>query len=102
MGKLLREGDEDIKELFGLLLNGEHIRCPMDEQIVYNQLDDNPEAVWSLLLASGYLKVIQYQQVNEVADYEEPQYELALTNQEVRRMFGGLVRDWFKRTQKDD
>lgn len=94
-------GDEDVKELFGLLLNGEHIRCPIDEQIVYNQLDDNPEAVWSLLLASGYLKVIQYQQVNEVADYEEPQYELALTNQEVRRMFGGLVRDWFKRTQKD-
>ena len=102
VGKLLRQGDEDVKELFGLLLNGEHIRCPIDEQIVYNQLDDNPEAVWSLLLASGYLKVIQYQQVNEVADYEEPQYELALTNQEVRRMFGGLVRDWFKRTQKDD
>ena len=101
VGKLLRQGDEDVKELFGLLLNGEHIRCPIDEQIVYNQLDDNPEAVWSLLLASGYLKVIQYQQVNEVADYEEPQYELALTNQEVRRMFGGLVRDWFKRTQKD-
>ena len=101
VGKLLREGDEDVKELFGLLLNGEHIQCPIDEQIVYNQLDDNPQAVWSLLLASGYLKVIQYQQVDEVAEFEEPQYELALTNQEVRRMFGGLVRDWFKRTQKD-
>ena len=36
-----------------------------------------------------------------MADYEEPQYELALTNQEVRWMFGGLVRDWFKRTKKD-
>ena len=80
MGKLLREGDEDVKELFGLLLNGEHIQCPMDEQIVYNQLDDNPQAVWSLLLASGYLKVIQYQQVDEVAEFEEPQYELTLTN----------------------
>lgn len=66
--KLIREGDVDIKELFGILLNGEHIRCPIDEQIVYNQLDDDPDAIWSLLLASGYLKVIQYQQVNEVAE----------------------------------
>ena len=101
VGKLIREGDEDVKELFGILLSGEYIRCPIDEQIVYNQLDDSSDAIWSLLLASGYLKVIQYQQVNEVSEYEEPQYELALTNQEVRRMFRGLVRDWFKRTQKD-
>ena len=99
--KLIREGDEDIKELFGVLLNGEHIRCPIDEQIVYNQLDDDPDAIWSLLLASGYLKVIQYQLVNEVAEYEEPLYELAFTNQEVSRMFRGLVRDWFKRSQRD-
>lgn len=83
------------------MLNGEHIRCPIDEQIVYNQLDDDPDAIWSLLLASGYLKVIQYQLVNEVAEYEEPLYELAFTNQEVSRMFRGLVRDWFKRSQRD-
>ena len=101
VGKLLREGKRGIKEKFENLLRGEVIRTPIDEQIVYNQLRGNEKAVWSMLLASGYLKVIQYQQVNEVADYEEPQYELALTNQEVRRMFGGLVRDWFKRTQKD-
>ena len=89
-----------MKELFGLLLKGEHIRCSIDEQIVYDQLDGNPDAVQSLLLASGYLKVIQYQQVDEIPEYEEPQYELAITNQEVRRMFRGLVRDWFKKTQK--
>lgn len=101
VAKLIREGDEDVKELFGVLLNGEKIWCPIDEQIVYNQLDDDPDAVWSLLLASGYLKVLQYQHVDEVASYEEPQYELAFTNQEVSRMFRGLVRDWFKRTRRD-
>lgn len=101
VGKLIREGDEDIKELFALLLNGESIHCSMDEQIVYNQLDDDPDAVWSLLLASGYLKVIHYQHLDEVGEYEEPQYELAFTNQEVRRMFRNLVREWFKKTQKD-
>ena len=29
----------------------------IDEQIVYNQLDLDETAIWSLLLASGYLKV---------------------------------------------
>ncbi len=37
---------------FERLLHGETGRCPIDEQIVYGQLDDNEAAVWSLLLAS--------------------------------------------------
>ena len=101
VGKLIREGDKDTKELFGALLKGESIQCPIDEQIVYDQLDDDPNAIWSLLLASGYLKVLKYQEMNEVAEYEDPKYELAFTNQEVSRMFRGLVRDWFKKTRKD-
>lgn len=101
VGKLIREGDEEIKEQFGILLNGESIHCSIDEQIVYNQLNDNPDAVWSLLLASGYLKVLWYQQLGEVSEYEDPQYELTFTNQEVRRMFRGMVREWFKGTKKD-
>lgn len=39
------------------LLRGQAITVNFDDQIVYNQLDDNEEAIWSLLLASGYLKV---------------------------------------------
>lgn len=101
VGKLIREGDVDIKELFEILLKGESIHCSIDEQIVYDQLDDDPDAVWSLLLASGYLKVLHYQQVNEVSEYAEPQYELAFTNQEARRMFRNLVREWFKGIRKD-
>ena len=29
----------------------------IDEQIVFSQLDDKETAIWSLLLASGYLKI---------------------------------------------
>ena len=29
---------------------------PFDEQIVFNQLDKSKTAIWSLLLAGGYLK----------------------------------------------
>ena len=99
VGKLIREGNSDIKERFEELLKGNHLYVPVDEQIVYNQLDDNEEAVWSLLLASGYLKVIDYDRLDKVEPGREACYELALTNGEVRIMFEGMVKDWFKKTK---
>ena len=101
VGKLIREGNRIIKTTFEELLKGETIRCPIDEQIVYNQLDDNEAAIWSLLLASGYLNVLQYEEVNEIGVNEEPLYELALTNHEVKRMFYGMVRGWFNKVRAD-
>lgn len=101
VGKLLREGGRRIKEKFEGLLRGEHIVTPIDEQLVYNQLDDSETAVWSLLLASGYLKVLHYERENQVKDGREPLYELALTNYEVERMFDGMVRNWFKSAKED-
>ncbi|MBO5522672.1 MAG: PD-(D/E)XK nuclease domain-containing protein, partial [Roseburia sp.] len=71
-------------------------RCPVDEQIVYNQLDNNETAIWSLLLASGYLKVLDYEDEGKIDNGREPLYELALTNHEVERMFKNMVRSWFQ------
>ncbi len=95
VSRLIREGDEQVKQSFEALLKGEHIRCPIDEQIVYSQLDGNNAAIFSLLLASGYLKVVAYEKEEEVTYGEEALYELTLTNYEVERMFRGMVRDWF-------
>ena len=95
VGKLIREGDREIKQSMELLLKGEHLICPIDEQIVYNQLDNNEEAIWSLLVASGYLKILCYEDMGKVG--RRPKYELALTNGEVRIMFEDMVSDWFGR-----
>ena len=95
MGKLIREGDIEIKEKFETLLHGEIIRTPIDEQIVYNQLNGNEQAVWSLLLASGYLKVLSYENGDEASDGINTFYELVLTNNEVRIMFQKMILDWF-------
>ena len=92
--KLIREGNEEVKEIFADLLKGEIIRCPIDEQIVYNQLDYNQDAIWSLLLTSGYLKVVAKEKENEVGE-ENALYDLSLTNFEVKRMFKGMVNSWF-------
>ena len=101
VSKLIREGDRQVKISFEKLLQGEIIRCPIDEQIVYNQLDDNESAIWSLLLASGYLKVLSYEQVELLRQSEDPLYELTLTNHEVARMFYTMVRGWFSRAGAD-
>ena len=101
VGKLLREGNRGIKEKFESLLCGETIRTPIDEQIVYSQLDGSEEAVWSLLLASGYLKVLSYDRMEHLTFGEEQMYELALTNYEVELMFEGMVRGWFAGIRKD-
>ena len=103
-GKLIQEGNRRLKEDFEILLYGGTITAEIDEQIVYNQLDDNEEAVWSLFLACGYMKVKSYQSFDETdiseedaEEYlpEEPKYELALTNLEVRVIFRRMIKKWF-------
>lgn len=101
VGKLIREGSSGIKERFEMLLRGETIRTPIDEQIVYNQLGRNEKAVWSLLLASGYLKVLSYEKYVDIPEGVVPKYELALTNREVKLMFQSMVIDWFSEVEED-
>lgn len=101
IGKLLREGNRRIKEKFEALLHGESIETPVDEQIVYNQLDQSESAIWSLLVAAGYLKVLSYEREDLVENGEEAKYELSLTNYEVDHMFRMMVRGWFKPVETD-
>lgn len=100
-GKLLREGNRKIKEKFEVLLRGESIQSVIDEQIVYNQLNGNERAVWSLLLAGGYLKVLSYESYRDIPEGTLPKYQLTLTNLEVRLMFRNMIHDWFMEAEED-
>ena len=101
VGKLLREGNRRVKEKFETLLKGDVIYSPIDEQIVYNQLDGNESAIWSLLLASGYLKVFSHESYLDIPEGKQPDYELALTNLEVKLMFQNMIRNWFQYAEGD-
>ena len=78
---------------------GQSIVTPIDEQTVYGELDGNEEGIWSLLLASGYLKVLHYEEDWDSID--APNYELTLTNREVKRMFCTMVRGWFQKSRRE-
>ena len=99
VSKLVREGNRKIKNTFEDLLNGKTIFCPIDEQIVYDQLDDNMDAVFSLLVAGGYLKVLSYEEKKEAG--RQPLYELGLTNEETKDMFYTMVRGWFRKKSQN-
>lgn len=93
VGKLIRQGSKDIKLIMENLLNGGTLHTKIDEQIIFNQLDHNEYAIWSLLLASGYLKVERY---TMDPDTGKEEYDLKLTNKEVRLMFQNMIEGWFK------
>ncbi len=93
IGKLIREGSREVKLIMENLLNGGTLCTKLDEQIVFNQLNQSEEAIWSLLLASGYLKV-ETHTIN--AKTGEDEYVLKLTNKEVKLMFRRMIGGWFK------
>lgn len=92
VSRLIREGNRDIKMQFELLLAGKSICCRINEEMVFNQLSGSEKAVWSLLLAAGYLKII---------GVHGKEYELSLTNYEVKQTFEDMVRDWFDENAGD-
>lgn len=91
VGKLIREGGSDIKVTMENLLEGGSLETIIDEEIVFNQLDENEDAIWSLLLASGYLKVLDTR-----FNGKRYVYTLTLTNKEVLIMFEEMISGWFK------
>ena len=89
---LLQSSSSETKKKMEKLLRGDSIIVEMDEQIIFEQLSRKRNAIWSLLLASGYLKVDQV----EVASLSgKKSYQLSLTNKEVMLMFEEMVSDWF-------
>lgn len=90
--KLLRESNPNIKQSFEQLLAGGKLNMEVDEQIVYNQLSSKKNAIWSLLLACGYLKVAGLSFVEETG---RTYYDLMLTNKEVHIMFENMIQNWF-------
>lgn len=93
VNKLIQTAPADIKTMMEKLLQEEEIVVTFDEQIVFNQLDKSKNAIWSLLLAGGYLRA-------EDVEYRgmllEPWYHLHITNLETYSMFSNMFKGWFE------
>ena len=92
INSLIQQSATEIKEKMETLLQEKEILVTFDEQIVFEQLQQDKNAIWSLLLASGYLKVLEVEQRGILL---EPWYHLKITNLETLGMFTGMFKGWF-------
>ena len=95
VNKLLQTASGEMKTMLESLLEGNRITVNLDEQLAFNQLGQNENAVWSLLLAGGYLKAehVEYRGITR-----EPWYTLSVTNLETISMFSNMFKGWFERS----
>ena len=98
IGSLIRESGRKLKMQFEDLLQGKEISTVLDEQIVFSQLQKQDTAIWSMLLASGYLKAAEHRMDERTG---RDSYKLALTNREVYLMFENMIHDWFAGATED-
>lgn len=89
--KLVRTSGPRFKEDFETLLSGGAVRRRVDERVDFRRLESSPDAVWSLLLATGYLRAERLPGAGG-----RRQMDLSLTNEEVRETFDVMVCDWFQ------
>lgn len=89
--KLIRKSDVSTKLIMEELLQGNSFYTSMDEDVIYADLDTKKSAMWSLLLAGGYLKVLQTVKNRR----GKTEYELSLTNMEAVSVFDEMVTGWF-------
>ena len=98
INRLIRRSSPEIKELMEELLQGREIVVNFDEQIVFEQLEQDENAIWSLMLASGYLKATEVEYRGILRD---PWYHLMITNLETTAMFSSLFKGWFYQSRSN-
>jgi len=89
---LIRQSPAKIKTEMEDLLNGGEICTELDEQVIFEQLGRKRGAIWSLLLASGYLKTTRHEMDRRTGKRE---YFLKITNHETLLMFEEMIESWF-------
>lgn len=99
INSLIRRGSADIKKKMELLMQGDSFEVELDEQIVFDQLDHDENAIWSLLLATGYLRVEHLERKGRLL---HKYYTLKLTNLEIESMFARMIRGWFGGRNRQD
>lgn len=89
MKHLITRGDAVIKEDLEELLAGKHIEKNLDDEVVFSNLEKTSNAIWSLLLFSGYLTLAS------VPFYGKPT-QLRIPNAEIAELYKSMIAEWFE------
>jgi hypothetical protein len=87
--KLLIQSSNEFKHEFESLLEGNIVKKVIDESVVFSDLNKNHAAIWSLLLTTGYLNVINLQFTEQGTICE-----LKIPNKEIRSLYRKIIEQW--------
>jgi hypothetical protein len=95
--RLLQGRAAELHEPFSRLLAGEGVERVLDENVVLDRLEDNDDALWSLLVFSGYLRA---QRLPPAQPAWLPAYRLSIPNAEVRLLYTSSFAQWMTARMK--
>lgn len=87
---LMARGGVDLKQDIESLIQNKTIEKRIDPYIVFQDLERNTEAVWTLFLFSGYLKAIS----RRTEEAHKLFYTLSIPNYEVTTLFERFLEQW--------
>ena len=78
---LLSHTDELRIQMIQNLLHGKTVRVTLDDSLIYSEIDQDPGALFNLLLTTGYLTV------EKVLSLSDDRYALRIPNEEIRKLY---------------
>jgi hypothetical protein len=88
---ILHRSRSENKQQLTELLNGKSVSAPLNEEVVFAEIESTPESIWNFLFASGYLKGESYYSNEEGEIF----VNLKIPNKEVRIVFRQSIKNWF-------
>lgn len=90
MQQCLTQGTSEMKTELEELLRESTVEKKIEEGFIFTDLEDKPNAIWALLLYSGYLTIDSITHGNLC--------HLRIPNTEVKELYKSTILDWFERS----
>lgn len=87
---LVEGGDVEVQKDLAGLLNGEVITTPLNDHVVYSEIEKNRDSVWNFLTFLGYLSIEKFHEINR-----KRYYSVKIPNLEVLTFYEETLLNWF-------
>ncbi|KXS49091.1 MAG: Protein of unknown function (DUF1703)/Predicted AAA-ATPase [Halanaerobium sp. T82-1] len=94
---LILKSANGLKKDLEQLLIAESIKVKIEENLVFNEIQNRSSTVWTFLLFSGYLKAENFERI-EAKLYAD----LKIPNQELKYIYEEIISDWFQENLSND